>query len=354
MRGGPDITDDGTNLRGLIPARAGRTSSTRTTGTRPAAHPRSCGADAVHHFIAEYLPGSSPLVRGGRRQDPHGPRPARLIPARAGRTPRLSGCTVKPGAHPRSCGADAPLKVPEAILSGSSPLVRGGRLRLRATNRPAGLIPARAGRTARRRSCHPRLGAHPRSCGADALPWSPGLRGAGSSPLVRGGLRSRRPGVRAVGLIPARAGRTAQDTFAVSARPAHPRSCGADGVRHIYLAAYCGSSPLVRGGRDGPRRRLARLRLIPARAGRTPSCLGRTGRGPAHPRSCGADATISLMRSDSGGSSPLVRGGHCRRDPHRGESGLIPARAGRTMRRGAHAVARPAHPRSCGADVSMT
>ena len=93
--------------------------------------------------------GSSPLVRGGPRADAVGAVPQRLIPARAGRTTWTRSKPVSLMAHPRSCGADLALALEVNNLSGSSPLVRGGRTHGGVFGLEQRLIPARAGRTCR-------------------------------------------------------------------------------------------------------------------------------------------------------------------------------------------------------------
>ena len=97
-----------------------------------------------------------------------------------------------------------------ALTDGSSPLVRGGRGSPLVQRRRWRLIPARAGRTLASGRRLLRWQAHPRSCGADAIREIRELWRVGSSPLVRGGLRATLDRYRALGLIPARAGRTAE------------------------------------------------------------------------------------------------------------------------------------------------
>ena len=91
---------------------------------------------------------------------------------------------------------------------------------------------------------------------------------------------------------------------------AHPRSRGADLSFWAFFSNGWGSSPLARGGLFGVDRFLGVAGLIPARAGRTmkgESILGGLG---AHPRSRGADAGRAFRVQRCWGSSPLARGGH--------------------------------------------
>ena len=134
-------------------------------------------------------PGSSPLARGGRAASRAGGTVRGLIPARAGRTPHRGAFLTRAWAHPRSRGADAAVTKVEIYLWGSSPLARGGHgLRAVKNSRP-GLIPARAGRTTTATLIGKGSRAHPRSRGADDVVGSSVDPGAGSSPLARGGQR---------------------------------------------------------------------------------------------------------------------------------------------------------------------
>ena len=92
--------------RGLIPARAGRTRVRSSSSTTPRAHPRSRGADLPEHDRDAAVWGSSPLARGGQEPAPVGGSPPGLIPARAGRTSTCSRSSRSRRAHPRSRGAD--------------------------------------------------------------------------------------------------------------------------------------------------------------------------------------------------------------------------------------------------------
>ena len=113
-----------------------------------------------------------------------------------------------PGAHPRSRGEHIRY-APEAYLElGSSPLARGTPLWSSVWRRLCGLIPARAGNTAQRIYRGRRGRAHPRSRGEHNDEWGSVNNDAGSSPLARGTQVGNLHGFRLVGLIPARAGNT--------------------------------------------------------------------------------------------------------------------------------------------------
>ena len=352
-RGGPGRQRTGPRPLGLIPARAGRTGSSANRAATSGAHPRSRGADVGPLVGSSSWWGSSPLARGGlgRRRGGGGRRG--LIPARAGRTSKGADIASTHGAHPRSRGADRPTARTRVPHSGSSPLARGGPPIPSTVTSQSGLIPTRAGRTRwpnLRRWCSR---AHPRSRGADHDSSQGDEQLWGSSPLARGGRHERTPCAVNAGLIPARAGRTSAPPRATGTSRAHPRSRGADectaeGDRHKQ-----GSSPLARGGPDLQAGDRIVSGLIPARAGRTG--LDRVSRQVqrAHPRSRGADSLSVHARGVPEGSSPLARGGRGRHQGRDLPLGLIPARAGRTGREVACAELSGAHPRSRGADSTV-
>ena len=195
--------------------------------------------------------GSSPLARGGLVDWLRVTVPAGLIPARAGRTTGVGCATSTARAHPRSRGADAERELDVVQQSGSSPLARGGQATIEDGATYIGLIPARAGRTCPLLGSRPAQRAHPRSRGADRDSWIPWASNVGSSPLARGGLPWAVATVGGRGLIPARAGRTAPSVTEGARSWAHPRSRGADFDVSVEQVGVRGSSPLARGGRHG-------------------------------------------------------------------------------------------------------
>ena len=214
VRGGRERERCASGRGRLIPARAGRTTTATRRQPWAAAHPRSCGADLQRLCVTAIQVGSSPLVRGGPGDRVGEADSPRLIPARAGRTGSRSSAPRCRAAHPRSCGADGTPKGGVGGYLGSSPLVRGGHPARRARRHGRRLIPARAGRTGRGSCRWSSTTAHPRSCGADPPAGTGPVAHVGSSPLVRGG-RVRRPDQRrGQRLIPARAGRTASASAA--------------------------------------------------------------------------------------------------------------------------------------------
>ena len=172
----------------------------------------------------------------------------------------------------------------------------------------------------------------------------------GSSPRVRGRREGQIPLPVHVGLIPAGAGQTVFERDPLGVPQAHPRGCGAD-EREVGCACCSeGSSPRVRGRRTELATRGQRPGLIPAGAGQTHSTASSVTACRAHPRGCGADLQLLQDVTADRGSSPRVRGRLARSRPSQCQCGLIPAGAGQTGRGSGTSGRRWAHPRGCGAD----
>ena len=152
--------------------------------------------------------------------------PPRLIPACAGKTAVRRAGRLGPRAHPRVCGENRVHFGPGGGLEGSSPRVRGKPRRGDGRADLGGLIPACAGKT--RATGPPARGpsAHPRVCGENAPALTGGEQCGGSSPRVRGKLGDLVPALARVRLIPACAGKTPARTVATPRPWAHPRVCG--------------------------------------------------------------------------------------------------------------------------------
>ena len=156
------------------------------------------------------------------------------------------------------------------------------------------------------------------------------------------------------GLIPARAGTTASCTHALLRPGAHPRSRGDHTVGRIRVFTVGGSSPLARGPRAVHVVHTSHRGLIPARAGTTGMPSAIASRLRAHPRSRGDHRFSSHGPITWMGSSPLARGPPSTSDRTSTSTGLIPARAGTTMRLPTTSRSPWAHPRSRGDHNHMT
>ena len=193
--------------------------------------------------------GSSPLARGLPPNKTSRPHTERIIPARAGFTPRSRGCGRHGPDHPRSRGVYIQSYFTEDDGTGSSPLARG--------------LPPGSSRPVRHASDHPR------SRGVYPIIQQIIHLGQGSSPLARGLLQNILRGHCSRRIIPARAGFTWSCVSARWASWDHPRSRGVYDMMVITELQELGSSPLARGLRQLHIAVRPRTRIIPARAGFT-------------------------------------------------------------------------------------
>ena len=251
-------------------------------------------------------------------------------------------------AHPRAGGENPFARAYCACPSGSSPRGRGKRGVDGRAESLIGLIPARAGKTAEFTGRDGQRQAHPRAGGENVVAETKNFSRAGSSPRGRG---KQRPSVwpRPVhGLIPARAGKTQDSPPAGGGSRAHPRAGGENWAKSALVRTSVGSSPRGRGKRPPVYPAGHARGLIPARAGKTSGDRRRTRRSPAHPRAGGENALSPRFPVSTPGSSPRGRGKLQRQGQQHPVVGLIPARAGKTDAH-RHSIARnPAHPRAGG------
>ena len=150
----------------------------------------------------------------------------------------------------------------------------------------------------------------------------------GSSPRVRGAAEAEVEYPDHGGIIPACAGSSSLRNRSRRHIRDHPRVCGEQLHKIIHDTYFLGSSPRVRGAVDGaPRLRIVQG-IIPARAGSSAQYICRACREGDHPRACGEQSALTERSVTSPGSSPRVRGAVielCRRGV---QVGIIPARAG--------------------------
>ena len=253
---------------------------------------------------------------------------------------------------------------------GSSPRVRGKRPVEHVRGSHTRIIPARAGQTTGAVVVAAHNADHPRACGANRLLAYATRWAAGSSPRVRGKLGGLRVGVvqrriiparagqteqgrrqgKKARIIPARAGQTLRNHGIPDQRTDHPRACGANDRNHSTTRSASGSSPRVRGKQMAALREELIRRIIPARAGQTAVLRSTQMARPDHPRACGANPGCSASRRASCGSSPRVRGKPSGSHSRTARGRIIPARAGQTRRVPRRCRPAPDHPRACGAN----
>ena len=212
-------------------------------------HPRSRGVYCIVICVVALAIGSSPLARGLPRRRIIEAALTRIIPARAGFTPRRTRKLPPTRDHPRSRGVYGFTLPIRSLLEGSSPLARGLPEQAAGADSFERIIPARAGFTAKTCLSWTLTRDHPRSRGVYAFI----LGRAGNGPRI----------------IPARAGFTPLSTRPATRSTDHPRSRGV--YRPAWRAWGCGmgSSPLARGLPPSHLAVCVSGRIIPARAGFT-------------------------------------------------------------------------------------
>ena len=292
----------------IIPARAGQTGLLGAAGLGGADHPRACGANASSAAACKSLAGSSPRVRGKPRIGGATRMVLRIIPARAGQTPERNPRERSGPDHPRACGANKSHTVSPHWRTGSSPRVRGKPSAYTTLEFAVRIIPARAGQTRSIRSTEHATSDHPRACGANGVMARAESAPIGSSPRVRGKRNGKHAAEPAPRIIPARAGQTCPSWLSMRPAPDHPRACGANPAQWTRTPTAYGSSPRVRGKLAHMDTPISAERIIPARAGQTRRSAELRVRTSDHPRACGANSWTFGSRSSMYGSSPRVRG----------------------------------------------
>ena len=308
----------------------GEHSSARRTRRRFRAHPRMGGEHRWEPDDYEREWGSSPHGRG--THPGHLPRHHQrgLIPAWAGNTSTTRTPTPPTSAHPRMGGEHWGAGDPAGGSSGSSPHGRGTRAHEGGDERLRGLIPASAGNTTATAGWWPAPTAHPRMGGEHAVLRRQRRRGQGSSPHGRGTPAHRAGQQLDTGLIPAWAGNTSTLSAPRWRTGAHPRMGGEHAESSNRSILDLGSSPHGRGTRAPTASSGFLSRLIPAWAGNTPRSATSSPSCPAHPRMGGEHPRWWTGSGRPNGSSPHGRGTPHRRPARPVGAGLIPAWAGNT------------------------
>ena len=255
--------------KGLIPAWAGKTTSTHPALSPHPAHPRVGGENLWTLTHGRFGWGSSPRGRGKLPRVVRAVGYSRLIPAWAGKTSNeVIGSPVL-RAHPRVGGENPGTYAAVGAVPGSSPRGRGKLVAPRTDLLREGLIPAWAGKTASAHATTLLTQAHPRVGGENLKLASTPLPDPGSSPRGRGKLEVRLLGRRGLGLIPAWAGKTLCFQPSALLGGAHPRVGGENRGLEAVCPILEGSSPRGRGKLGLGIKLTNDTGLIPAWAGKT-------------------------------------------------------------------------------------
>ena len=157
----------------FIPAPAGNTSSRTTRRFTPAVHPRACGEHSFRVGPVHPQNGSSPRMRGTPILATVENHIDRFIPAHAGNTETSTASNLSRPVHPRACGEHPPPQPSYTGSGGSSPRMRGTRVRQLVSLPRDRFIPAHAGNTIRGTSMPRSAAVHPRARGEHGGSRSP-------------------------------------------------------------------------------------------------------------------------------------------------------------------------------------
>ena len=189
-----------------IPTRAGQPRPGRRPVGIPGVHPHACGATEQLLYRNHPLLGTSPRVRGNLPFLTMHSSILRYIPTRAGQPHRRRRTKNNRRVHPHACGATFKYKLRTSCRNGTSPRVRGNPIQLPLVTPAGGYIPTRAGQPGEVPRGRKRLAVHPHACGATYSSSFSSWSTAGTSPRVRGNRVRRDSHIRIRGYIPTRAG----------------------------------------------------------------------------------------------------------------------------------------------------
>ena len=171
----------------------------------------------------------------------------RIIPAHAGNSPRPHSTAATMSDHPRACGELFASTMNGFCFAGSSPRMRGTPDQLGALRRRHRIIPAHAGNSSWRPGGVSGNPDHPRACGELGLQLERVAYHVGSSPRMRGTLLALGADLSSNRIIPAHAGNSPTTPVRGQSRADHPRACGELERVIDHLRRELGSSPRMRG-----------------------------------------------------------------------------------------------------------
>ena len=274
--------------------------------------------------------GSPPRARGRANHICVEDRCIGITPACAGKSRRKLQGSLRSKDHPRVRGEECKICLKMSLEIGSPPRARGRVVFLHVPVQALGITPARAGKSLSPKVMRYRSQDHPRACGEEPSTATVTEELEGSPPRVRG-RGVWRLGRSAGGRItPARAGKSLPLSRSRCDRRDHPRACGEELDQYKNGLIPRGSPPRVRGRASRFRTHRRPLRITPARAGKSYG----DGRGNAgdqdHPRACGEEYGTSPSRVRKMGSPPRVRGREILGISGGRRAGITPARAGKS------------------------
>ena len=308
MRGKGNPRQSEAEACGITPARAGKSQRGQGACRRARDHPRACGEKLPLLCPLPLVTGSPPRVRGKAFSLPSTTSLRGITPARAGKSPVSTSSNARARDHPRACGEKANTYIVTPSKVGSPPRVRGKGAAAHVRRGDEGITPARAGKSRAPTRAGRTTRDHPRACGEKALSVSLLHPKQGSPPRVRGKVDALQRRQLFPGITPARAGKRQNHAACGSAARDHPRACGEKRPADRQCARHEGSPPRVRG--KVPESALAGdfRGITPARAGKRAQPIQVTVPVEDHPRACGEKFIHASPLPQRQGSPPRVRG----------------------------------------------
>mgnify|MGYP004463998303 CR=1 FL=1 len=189
-------------------------------------HPRLCGEKIFEIVLVRFFPGSPPPMRGKVISTRITGVKIRITPAYAGKSSPFACRMTLTKDHPRLCGEKEVLRVEETETEGSPPPMRGKVQPLADGCMQARITPAYAGKSSKITSIFFMIKDHPRLCGEKGVLFMVENLLVGSPPPMRGKGKFSICLYRSFGITPAYAGKRIQRIEDEKVEKDHPRLCG--------------------------------------------------------------------------------------------------------------------------------
>ena len=249
-----------------------------------------------------------PRVRGALVERVARVEEVRLTPACAGSTRIASQNERQSSTYPRVCGEHSYTSTNWHNVDDLPPRVRGARLRDAVLMADDRLTPACAGSTSGQRHGTGNVTTYPRVCGEHHTAVLAVTSGHDLPPRVRGARRINKRWRNAAGLTPACAGSTSRRRRGAARAPTYPRVCGEHPRSSPLSGSDIDLPPRVRGARARAGGWGLGMRLTPACAGSTPPAARSAAGRSTYPRVCGEHSCLPDGRVTRIDLPPRVRG----------------------------------------------
>ena len=283
-RGSREMVSADSTAAGSIPAHAGKPTTRPYLRVARRVYPRPRGEASQPLGRFRSTLGLSPPTRGSLQPARRRDQVLRSIPAHAGKPGAVLARLKETRVYPRPRGEAHRLFLHERKCTGLSPPTRGSRPTGPHNWSCPGSIPAHAGKPCSMCHSRPVTAVYPRPRG-EATPASlETFADLGLSPPTRGSPASCRDRERPAGSIPAHAGKPTTDHRSVTPFGVYPRPRGEAGLVGIGGGLPGGLSPPTRGSLQPASQPYGRFRSIPAHAGKPAHDPGQLGDWRVYPR----------------------------------------------------------------------